>query len=46
VPIERIGIKDRFGESSLDYEELLEAHGITAGHIAAAIKKAFKRKKK
>jgi transketolase len=46
VPIERIGIRDRFGESCLDYEELLEAHGITAGHIAAAIKKALRRKKK
>lgn len=46
VPIERIGIKDSFGESCLNYEELLEAHGITAGNIATAIKKALKRKKK
>jgi transketolase len=46
VPIEHVGIQDRFGESCLDYEELLEAHGITVGSIVAAIGKALERKEK
>jgi len=46
VPIERIGIQDKFGESAIDYDELLEAHGITVRNIAAAIQKVLNRKKK
>jgi transketolase len=29
VPVERIGIRDRFGQSSYDYYELLEEYGLT-----------------
>ena len=46
VPIERVGIEDKFGESCLDYGELLEAHGITVGNVIAAIKKVLERKNK
>lgn len=46
VPIERVGIKDKFGESCLNYEELLEAHGITVGNIVAAIERVLERKKR
>jgi len=45
VPIERIGIQDKFGESALEYGELLEAHGITVENIIAATKRALERKK-
>jgi len=46
VPIERIGIQDRFGESALDYDELLAAHGITVDAIIAVIRRVLERKKK
>lgn len=46
VPIERIGILDKFGESALDYGELLEAHRITVRDIIAAVKRVLGRKKK
>jgi len=46
VPIERIGVQDKFGESALDYGELLEAHGITVRNIIAAIQKVSERKKR
>jgi len=46
VPIERVGIQDKFGESALDYRELLEAYGITVEAVLAAVKKTLKRKKK
>jgi len=46
VPIERIGVQDRFGESALDYDELLRAHGITVESIIAAIRRVLERKKK
>ena len=39
VPITSIGIKDQFGRSARSYSELLEAYGLTAGHIAAAVRK-------
>jgi len=45
VPIERIGVQDKFGESALDYGELLVAHGITVGNIIAGVKKVLERKK-
>jgi transketolase len=35
VPLRILGVQDRFGESG-GYEELLEHHGLTAGHISAA----------
>ncbi|MSR70880.1 transketolase family protein [Candidatus Kaiserbacteria bacterium] len=43
VPIEFVGVKDRFGQSG-DPKELLEYYGLTAAHIAAAAKKAHARK--
>lgn len=43
VPIEFVGIKDRFGESGPP-DVLLEAFGLTAPHIARAAKKVLKRK--
>lgn len=38
VPIERIGIRDRFGQSSYDYYELLEEYGLTEDAIVDAAK--------
>lgn len=40
VPMRRIGVRDRFGESARDSEVpmLLEKHGITSIHIANAVK--------
>jgi len=44
VPLERIGIKDRFGESG-NAEELYKKFGLTAESVADAAKKAIRRKK-
>src|SRR5690242_688618 len=44
-PIEYVGVKDVFGASG-EPEELAEAYGLTAPHIAAAAKRAIARKKK
>lgn len=46
VPVKRIGVKDRFGESALDWNELLSAHGITVEAIVEAAKETVKKKKK
>jgi len=46
VPVERIGIKDVFGESALDWDELLNAHGISVEAIVGAVKKVLKKKQK
>lgn len=43
VPIEMIGIKDRFGESG-EPNELLKTFGLTAENIIEAVKKIIKRK--
>lgn len=43
VPIQMIGIRDRFGESG-DLRELMEIHGLTARHIADAAKHVMKLK--
>lgn len=43
TPMERVGIKDCFGESGTP-EELLQKYGLTAAHIAAACEKALARK--
>ncbi len=45
VPIEFVGLKDRFGESG-EPDELAEHLGIGAGAIAAAAERVLKRKKK
>lgn len=43
VPVEMIGIRDRFGESG-DLRELMEIYGLSARHIADAAKRAIKLK--
>jgi transketolase len=43
VPVEMIGIRDRFGESG-DLNELMELHKLTAPHIVAAAKRVIQRK--
>lgn len=47
VPIKRIGVNDRFGESARDAEIplLLEKHGITSLNIAKAVKEIIGKKK-
>lgn len=44
VPLERIGVQDRFGESG-DPNECMEGFGLTAPYIAMAIERAFRRKR-
>jgi transketolase len=46
VPIKRIGVQDKFGESARDNEipQLLEKHGISSINIAKAAKEARSRK--
>jgi transketolase len=38
TPMKSIGIDDRFGQSAHSYEDLLEVYGLTAAHIAAAVR--------
>lgn len=45
VPMEMVGVKDRFGESSLSYRELLLKLGLTASNIYQTVKKVLKRKR-
>ena len=42
VPIEAVAIKDTFGQSALDYEQLLEHYGLTDTAIINAVKKVLK----
>ena len=46
VPIRRIGVQDKFGESARDNEipQLFEKHGITSINIANAVKEAREQK--
>jgi len=41
IPIETVGIDDRFGQSSQDYEDLLEAYGLTEQHVRQAVRKSL-----
>ena len=43
VPLERIGVHDRFGESA-QAEEMLEMMGLTANDVAAAARRSIARK--
>lgn len=43
VPVELVGIRDRFGESGKP-DELLEAYGLGPGHVAEAVEAVLKRK--
>jgi transketolase len=38
VPQKSIGIADRFGQSARNYDDLLEAYGLTPAHVAAAVR--------
>ncbi len=42
-PVEFIGVKDRFGTSASNYEELLEYFGLTSESIILAIKNLLDR---
>lgn len=44
VPMQRVGVRDMFGESGKP-SELLEKYGLTSKEISAAVKNAVKRKK-
>ena len=46
VPIRRIGVQDKFGESARDNEipQLLEKHGLTSIYIAKAVKEVRSKK--
>jgi len=44
VPIEFIGVKDSFGESARNWEELWAKYGLMAKNIEEAVKKAIVRK--
>ena len=43
VPLERVGVQDRFGESA-QAEEMLEMMGLTASDVASAARRAIERK--
>jgi transketolase len=42
LPIETVGINDSFGQSANSYDELMEHYGLTAAHIAEAVKKVLR----
>jgi transketolase len=48
VPVKKIGVQDRFGESARDGEipQLLEKHGITSLNIANTVKEVIGKKKR
>jgi transketolase len=37
IPLKRMGVNDRFGQSAHSYAELLETYGLTSRHISAAV---------
>jgi transketolase len=45
VPVKRIGVQDRFGESG-NPDELLEEFGLTAKHVAEATRRMVKKRNK
>jgi transketolase len=44
TPVERVGIMDRFGESSRSYSALMEKMGLTSEAIEEAVRRAMKRR--
>lgn len=42
IPIEAVGINDSFGQSANSYDELLAHYGLTAAHIADAVRKVLR----
>jgi len=45
APVERVGVRDTFGESG-EPDEILEKYGLTAAAIEKAVRKVMERKKK
>jgi transketolase len=45
TPMERVGIMDRFGESSRSYTALMAKMGLTSDAIEKAVQEAMKRRK-
>ena len=43
VPVERVGVKDTFGESGTP-KELMAKYGLSAEYIVAAVRKVLERK--
>ena len=41
IPIVPIGVKDRFGQSAMTYEELLVEYGLTEEAIAGAVRESL-----
>ncbi len=39
IPVEFVGVNDRFGESAHNYKDILDKMGLTTGHIEEAVKK-------
>lgn len=46
TPLRRVGVMDRFGTSSRNYQRLLERYGLTPEAVAEAAKKVMEAKKK
>ncbi|MCK4400572.1 transketolase family protein, partial [Candidatus Bathyarchaeota archaeon] len=46
TPLRRVGIMDRFGMSSRNYQQLLERYGLTPAAVAEAAKQVLEAKKK
>jgi len=46
TPLRRVGVMDRFGVSSRNYQRLLERYGLTPTAVAEAAKQALEAKKK
>jgi transketolase len=38
IPMRCVGVQDRFGQSALNYADLQEEYGLTAAHIAGAVR--------
>lgn len=41
APMQSVGIRDSFGQSAHSYGDLLEAYGLTPGHVAAAVRRVL-----
>jgi transketolase len=46
VPVEMVGIADRFTETSTSFESLMDHYGMSITHIVEAVQKSISRKKK
>jgi len=41
IPMQCVGVQDRFGHSAHTYAELQEEYGLTSAHISAAARRAL-----